>query len=98
MGGTLEQQKRKHYIDIWERHPELTNHHKFYEFTKDEMQTDVWRKQSFLHKHYPSEFMTKAAIHDHPYIPWPNLFQGTTQSLLHFTMFWTSLESFATQE
>ena len=35
------------------KHPELRNHHNFYEFTPEEKRIDLWKRNIFVDKTYP---------------------------------------------
>lgn len=44
LGGQHIFDKKTEFHRILEKHPELANHHKFFEMTPEEQQTDIWRK------------------------------------------------------
>lgn len=48
------------------KHPELANHHHFYDMTRDEKQTDLWRRNMYVHNNIP-ELYYDWVLNKYPY-------------------------------
>jgi hypothetical protein len=53
LGGEETYNLKMKYAELFIKHPELANHHKFYEMSPHEQQTDLWKRMRFLQLNYP---------------------------------------------
>jgi len=72
-GGEDVYQAKMYYHNIFSKHPELANHHKFYEMSRHEKQMDLWTRVRFVQTHYPEIFIN-SHVNKYPYIFWQNWF------------------------
>jgi len=72
-GGAEDRKSWDFWLNLIDKHPEIANHHKFFEMSPDEKQQDLWKRLNFLHRNYP-EIFTGSNIGKSPYFLWGNLF------------------------
>jgi len=99
-GGEENFKGHKAMMDVMS-HPELKNHHKFYEMTPEEQQHDLMKRTSFLwndpalhKKHFTDYRPTEAPYHD-----WYCSYQGLIPGIgLQYSMFYVAVDGLASKE
>lgn len=86
-GGKEAWDIQRYFFDLQKKHPQLHNHHHFFEMTPEEKQTDLWKRMRFIQTHYP-EIFVNTDTGRYPYFMWGHIFQGLVPGVgLHYTMF-----------
>ena len=99
MGGPVAYNAQKDVFDRLGNNPATKNHIKWYEYTPEEKQEDLWARNKAIMETYGKEFFKDADLLKYPFTTWSFYFQGLLPGFgLHTSMYWMSVLCLASEE